>query len=65
MQTTLSAGFAGEFVRVRVELRVTKKLIRFVSITKNEETEYYQLQYEKNPNVLWQLWPVRSLVPGV
>ena len=30
VQTTLPAGFVGEFVRVRVELTVTKKLIRFV-----------------------------------
>ena len=49
VQTTLLAGFAGEFVRVRVELNVTKKLIRFVGITKKEETEYYQVQYEKLP----------------
>lgn len=50
VQTTLPAGFIGEFVRVRVELRVSKKLIRFVSITKNEETDFYQVQYEKLPD---------------
>lgn len=49
IQTTLPAGFAGEFVRVRVELDFTKKLIRFVGITKKEVTDYYQVQYEKLP----------------
>jgi hypothetical protein len=34
VQTTLPAGFVGEFVRVKVELNVLKKLIRFVGITK-------------------------------
>ena len=46
VQTTLPAGFVGEFVRVRVELTATKKLIRFVSITKNEQTDFYRVQYE-------------------
>lgn len=50
VQTTLPAGFVGEFVRVRVELQATKRLIRFVGIIKNEAIEYYQVQYEKLPD---------------
>ena len=49
VQTTLPAGFVGEFVRVKVELNVGRKLIRFVSVTKGENTDYYQVQYEKIP----------------
>ncbi|KAM0906228.1 hypothetical protein ACQ4PT_016910 [Festuca glaucescens] len=48
-QTKLPAGFAGEFVRVRVKLDVSKKLHRFVSITKEKEREWYQVKYEKLP----------------
>lgn len=50
VQTTLPAGFIGEFIRVRVKLQVTKRLIRFVGITKNNAIEYYQVQYEKLPD---------------
>src|SRR4051812_29762782 len=35
VQTTMPAGYVGEFVRVRVKINVIKKLVRFVSITKD------------------------------
>ena len=49
VQTLLPAGFAGEFVRIKVCIDVNKKLSRFVSITKNQKKEFYQVKYEKLP----------------
>ena len=43
VQTLLPAGFAGEFVRIKVRIDVNKKLSRFVSITKNQKKEFYQV----------------------
>ena len=49
VQTLLPAGYAGEFVKIKVRIDVNKKLSRFVSITKNQKKEFYQVQYEKLP----------------
>jgi hypothetical protein len=49
VRTRLLAGFVGEFVRLRVKLDVSKKLTRFVSLTKDKK-EWYQVKYEKLPN---------------
>jgi hypothetical protein len=50
VQITLPVGFVGEFARVRVKIDVTKKLSRFVSITKDKKKkDWYQLKYEKLP----------------
>jgi hypothetical protein len=39
----------GNFVRVKIRLDVRKALARFVSISKEGQREFYQLQYEKIP----------------
>jgi hypothetical protein len=39
----------GNFVRVRVRLDVRKNIARVVTISRNREREYYQVQYEKIP----------------
>lgn len=49
VQIKLPAGYVGEFVRVRVKIDVTKKLVRFVSITKDTKKVWYRVQYEKMP----------------
>ena len=49
LQITLPSSFIIEFVRVRVKLDVNKKLARFISFTKAENTEFYQVKFEKLP----------------
>jgi hypothetical protein len=39
----------GNFVRVKIRLDVRKCLARFVSISRDGQREFYQLQYEKTP----------------
>jgi hypothetical protein len=39
----------GNFIRVRVRLDVRKIIARVVTISRNREREYYQVQYEKIP----------------
>jgi ribosomal protein L32 len=49
VQIKLPSGYAGEFVRIHVKLDVKKKLMRFVSMTKDKHKEWYQVKYEKLP----------------
>jgi hypothetical protein len=51
VQTTLSDGFVGGggYARILVSIDVNKKLSMFVSITKNQKKEFYQVWYEKLP----------------
>jgi hypothetical protein len=40
---------AGNFVRVRVVLDVRKALVRFVTVSRGGQREFYQIKYEKLP----------------
>jgi hypothetical protein len=50
VQIKLPAGFIGSFVRMKVKLDTSKKLSRFVSMTRDNKKEYYQVKYEKMPD---------------
>jgi hypothetical protein len=49
VQIKLPAGYIGEFVRVRAKMDINKKIIRFVSMTRDNKKEWYQVKYEKLP----------------
>lgn len=49
VQIKLPIGYVGAFVRVRVNLDISKKLERFVSITRAGKKDWYQIKYEKMP----------------
>ena len=58
VQPKLPAGFAGEYARVKVCIDVNKKLSRFVSISKCQKKEFYQVQYEKLPHFCNHCGPI-------
>jgi hypothetical protein len=47
---------AGNFVRVHVKLDVRKPLVRFVTISREAQPEFYQVKFEKKTKILWCVW---------